>query len=364
MLYHFVYSLQPYFSPLNVFRYITFRAALCGAFSLLLCLLLGQWVIRGIRRLALGQRIREEVPQRHQAKAGTPTMGGVLVVGSIIISLLLLGDLRNSYVVLVLGALIWLALLGFIDDYIKVRMNRPRGLSKRVKLTVQFALALGIGAILYFLPADPELRTRTNFLFFKNIVLDFQSPYFYIPFVALVVVGSSNAVNFADGLDGLACGLLGIAAAAYAVLAYVAGNFRIAEYLNILYLAPAGELTVVCFALMGACLGFLWYNAHPASVFLGDSGSLPLGGLLGLVAVLVKQELLLLLIGGVFVIEAFSVILQVLVFRLAGGKRLFRMAPLHHHFELLGWPESKIVTRFWILGIMFSLCAIATLKVR
>lgn len=364
MLYHLLYPLHHYFGAFNVFRYISFRAAACGAFSLLLCLVLGPLVIRAIKRLAIGQRIREEVPERHQSKAGTPTMGGLLMVGSIIVSVLLFADISNRYVWLAMISLFWLALLGIADDYVKVRLGNPRGLNKRVKLVVQFALALGIGAIIYFFPADPGLRTKTNFLFFKNVQLDFRYAAAYVPFVALVVVGSSNAVNLADGLDGLACGLLGVAAGAYTVFAYVAGNYRLAKYLDVIFLLPAGELAVVGFALMGATLGFLWFNAHPASVFMGDSGSLPLGGLLGVLAVLVKQELLLVLVGGVFVMEGVSVLLQIACFKMLKGKRLFRMAPIHHHFELLGWPEEKVVTRFWILGILFSLTAIATLKIR
>lgn len=364
MLYHLLYSLRDVVGPLNVFRYISFRAALCGGFSLLLCLVLGPLMIRGIRKLSLGQRIREEVPERHQSKAGTPTMGGLLIVTSIVISVLLFADIANHYVWLLLISLLWLTVLGFADDYVKVRLGRPRGLNKRTKLVVQFALALGIGAIIYFFPADPALRTRTNFLFFKNVQLDFRYAAIYIPFVAVVVTGMSNAVNLTDGLDGLAPGLLGISAAAYAVFAYVGGHYKLARYLDVIFMPKVGEVTVVCAALMGACLGFLWFNAHPASVFMGDSGSLPLGGLLGVIAVLSKQELLIFLVCGVFVIEAVSVLLQVLVFRLFKGRRLFRMAPIHHHFELLGWAEEKVVARFWILGILFSLAAVATLKIR
>jgi phospho-N-acetylmuramoyl-pentapeptide-transferase len=364
MLYHWLTGLRHEFGPLNVFRYITFRAALCGGFSLLLCLALGPAVIRWVRSLSLGQRIREEVPERHQAKEGTPTMGGILMLGSIIVSLLLFGDLNNHYVVIALISLVWLGLLGFADDYVKVRLGRPRGLNKRTKLIVQFALALGIGVMIYLFPADPAIRTRTNLLFFKNVQIDFHTPFIYVPFVALVIVGFSNAVNLTDGLDGLACGLLGVAAAAYAVLAYVSGNFQLAHYLDVIFVPKTGELAVVAFTLMGAAIGFLWFNSHPAAIFMGDTGSLPLGGLLGVLAVLTKQEILLLLVGGVFVIEAGSVLLQVFVFRLGKGKRLFRMAPLHHHFELKGWAEEKVVVRFWILGILFAVSAIASLKVR
>jgi len=364
MLYHWLFGLRHVFSPFNVFRYITFRAALCGGLSLLLCLLLGPMVIRWVKRMALGQRIREEVPQRHRAKEGTPTMGGLLMLGSIIISLLLFGDLSNQYVLISLISVVWLGLLGFADDYVKVRLGRPRGLNKRTKLIVQFALALGIGTIIYLFPADPAIRTHTNLLFIKNVHIDFRTPFLYVPFVALVIVGFSNAVNLTDGLDGLACGLLGVAAGAYAVLSYVGGNFQLAKYLDLIFVPKTGELAVVALTLTGAAIGFLWFNSHPASIFMGDTGSLALGGLLGVLAVLTKQEILLLLVGGMFVVEAVSVLLQILVFRLGKGRRLFRMAPLHHHFELKGWTEEKVVVRFWILGILFGVMALATLKVR
>jgi phospho-N-acetylmuramoyl-pentapeptide-transferase len=363
MLYDLLYPLRHLFGPLNVLRYITFRSAAAGGFALLLCLVLGPVVIRGIRHLALGQRIREEVPERHQGKAGTPTMGGLLIVGVIILAVGLFADLTNRYVLITLGSLVWLTGLGFADDFVKVRLNRPRGLNKRAKLIVQFALALAIGvAIFYLLPAESGMRTRTNLLFWKNARPDIGL--FYIPLVALIVVGFSNAVNLTDGLDGLACGLLGVSGGAYAVLSYVAGNRQLAKYLDVIFVPGADELVIVCFALMGAAIGFLWFNSNPASIFMGDSGSLPLGGLLGVIAVLVKQELLLVLVGGVFVIEAVSVLLQIAFFHLGHGKRLFRMAPIHHHFELAGWPEQKVVTRFWILGILFAIAAIATLKIR
>jgi phospho-N-acetylmuramoyl-pentapeptide-transferase len=364
MLYNLLYPLHTTVGPLNVFRYISFRAAICGAFCLVICLFLGPAVIRGIKHLRLGQRIREEVPERHQSKEGTPTMGGLLIVGSMLLGIALFADLSNHYIWLAIIALVWLGTLGLVDDFVKVRRGRPRGLNKRTKLIVQFALALGIAVIVYYLPADPALRTRTNLLFFKNAQLDFHTPWLYIPFVALVIVAASNAVNLTDGLDGMAGGLLGISGAAYAAFAYIAGHYKLARYLDVMFVPRAGELAIVCLALTGACLGFLWYNAHPAQVFMGDTGSLPLGGLLGVVAVLAKQELLLLLVGGVFLIEEVSVALQVLVFRLFKGKRLFRMAPIHHHFELAGWAETKIVTRFWILGILFAMTALATLKIR
>ncbi|MEO0107625.1 MAG: phospho-N-acetylmuramoyl-pentapeptide-transferase [candidate division WOR-3 bacterium] len=364
MLYQLLYHMHDRIGLLSLFRYITLRAALCGGFCLLVCLVFGPLVIRWARRLAFGQQIREEVPARHQAKAGTPTMGGLLIVGAIVAGILLFADLANTYVLFALSTLIWLGLLGFADDYVKVRLKRPRGLNKRVKLAAQIALGLAVGTIVCLRSSESAELTRTNFLFLKNLQIDFRSPLVYVPFVALVIVACSNAVNLADGLDGLACGLLGIAASAYAAFAYIAGNVKFARYLDVIWVPGSGELTIVCLGLMGAVLGFLWFNAHPATIFMGDSGSLPLGGLLGMVAVLVKQELLLLVVGGVFVVETVSVLLQVAGFHLLRGRRVFRMAPIHHHFELLGWSEEKIVTRFWILGILFALVAVATLKIR
>jgi phospho-N-acetylmuramoyl-pentapeptide-transferase len=362
VLYDLLVPLRESFGPLNLLRYITFRAAAAGATSIVLTLLLGPALIRAVRRLNIGQRIREEVPQRHQGKAGTPTMGGVLILAAGVIATLLFADLENRQIQLGLLTLVWLGSLGFWDDYVKVRLGRPRGLSKTTKLVAQLALALFIGAVLYFVPVDPLRRSHTNVLLFKNLVADFG--WLYIPFVMTVIVGTSNAVNLSDGLDGLAPGLMVIALATYAVLAYVSGHFRIAQYLNVMFVPTAGETAVFCMALTGACLGFLWFNAHPAEVFMGDTGSLPLGGVLGLAAVLTKHEVLLPIVGGVFVLEAGSVLLQVGYFRATRGRRLFRMAPIHHHFELAGWAEPKVVTRFMILAALFGLAALATLKIR
>jgi phospho-N-acetylmuramoyl-pentapeptide-transferase len=257
---------------------------------------------------------------------------------------------------------VWLGALGFADDYVKVKLHKPRGLSKTVKFIAQFALALFVGAVLYFVPVDPANRSTTNVLLLKNVVIQFS--WFYIPFVMFVIVSASNAVNLADGLDGLAAGLMTIALGSYAVLCYVSGHIRLAQYLNIMFIPTGGEMTVFCLALVGACLGFMWFNAHPAQVFMGDTGSLPLGGLLGLVAILCKHEILLPIIGGVLVMETGSAILQIAYFRATKGKRLFRMAPLHHHFELAGWSEPQVVTRFMILAVLFGLGALATLKIR
>ena len=362
MLYHFLAPLREAFSPLNLFRYITFRAAAAGAVSLVLTLILGPVLIRLVRRLQLGQNVREEVPDSHRRKAGTPTMGGVLILAAGLVGILLFADLGNRLVQLGIAVLCGLGALGLWDDYVKVRVGRPRGLNKTTKLVCQFGLALGVGAVLYFAPPDPAIRSQTNFLLYKNLVLEFS--WLYVPFVMLMIVGFSNAVNLADGLDGLAAGLLVIALGIYAGLCYVSGHAGLAEYLNIMFVRSSGEMTVYCLALVGATLGFLWFNAHPAQVFMGDTGSLPLGGALALAAVVSRHELLLFIIGGVFVLETLSVILQVGWFRTTGGRRLFRMAPLHHHFELKGWAETQVVTRFMILAVLFGLVALASLKIR
>jgi phospho-N-acetylmuramoyl-pentapeptide-transferase len=362
MLYHLLYPLKDYFQPLNLFRYITFRAVYAGALALFICLFLGPWVIRKIKQMSIGQNIRDEVPAQHKTKAGTPTMGGILMIFAILISTLLFADLTNHHTLLGLFIIIAFGLLGYADDYQKVKMGKPRGLRKRTKLIFQILFALIVGVVLYYFPMNPEIKTVTNFLFLKNIQVDFR--FFYIPFVVFVIVLTSNAVNLADGLDGLAVGLLGISAGGYAVLSYVSGHSKLAEYLNILYVPSAGEVTIFAFAILGACLGFLWFNTYPAQIFMGDTGSLPLGAVIGFLAVVVKQEFLLVFIGGVFVIEAVTVFLQVVYFHSTRGKRLFRMAPLHHHFELCGWQEPKIVVRFWVLGILLALLAISTLKIR
>ncbi|MGB9742198.1 MAG: phospho-N-acetylmuramoyl-pentapeptide-transferase [candidate division WOR-3 bacterium] len=362
MLNYFLTPLARYFWPFNLFRYITFRAAMAGVVAIVLTLLVGGPLIRLLKRLQIGQHIRDEVPERHRQKAGTPTMGGALILISAIIGIVLFGDLTNQAVLLGLAVLVLLGILGFWDDYVKVRGGRPRGINKRTKLAFQLLVAGGVGAVLYFLPTDPALKSKTNFLLFKNIIVDFGV--LYIPMVMFVLVGSSNAVNLSDGLDGLAPGLLAVALASYTALCYVAGNFKIARYLNIQYVPVAGEMAVLCLALTGACLGFLWFNSYPAEIFMGDTGSLPLGGALGLAAIVSKHELLLPIIGGVFILEAGSVLLQVLYFHSTGGRRIFRMAPLHHHYELKGWAEPKIVTRFMIIAVLCGMVALATLKVR
>lgn len=360
MLYHLLYPLKAQITVFNLFRYITFRAAYGAVTALVISFILGPRLIRTLKSLGVAERIREDVPERHRPKGGTPTMGGILLLIAIVVPLLLWGDLTNRFTQIILFSSIWLGGLGFFDDYLKLR--RGRGLGPRYKLLGQALLGLYVGLMLLLFPLKEGYASLTSLLFLKNTFVDFGP--FYLPFVILVVVGTSNAVNLTDGLDGLAIGIVAVAAAAYGSLAYVVGHFKMASYLNVLFISGAGELAVFCFSLVGAALGFLWFNAHPAQIFMGDTGSLLLGGTLGVVAVLIKQEILLLLVGGVFVIEAASVILQVLYFKKTKGKRLFRMAPLHHHFELMGWKESKTVVRFWILAILFALLALSTLKIR
>jgi phospho-N-acetylmuramoyl-pentapeptide-transferase len=377
MLYYlFVFLLRPHFSPLNVFRYITVRTAMASSSALLLSLLLGPWVIERLRELQVKQYIREEGPKGHQKKAGTPTMGGVLIVASIVIPTLLWADLRNPYVILATGATLAFGAIGFVDDYNKVVRKRNMGLRPRAKFSLQVLTCVVVGIVLLSLQSQGVYSTQLSVPFFKrlhpNLVIssllarDFVWPLAYVPFVlflVLVIVGCSNAVNLTDGLDGLAIGCVLVSAVALTVLTYLSSNAKFADYLDIQKIPDAGELVIFCGSLAGASLGFLWYNAHPAEMFMGDVGSLALGGAIGTVAVIIKQEILLLSIGGVFVLEALSVIIQVGSFKLT-GKRVFRMAPLHHHFELLGWSESKIIVRFWIVALVFALFSLTTLKLR
>jgi phospho-N-acetylmuramoyl-pentapeptide-transferase len=361
MLYHLLYPLHELFSPLNVFRYITFRSAYATVTALLLCFIFGPPLVRRLREIKVRQIIREEGPRSHLTKAGTPTMGGVLIVAAIVLPTLLWASLQNPYVILAVAVTLVLGGLGFLDDYLHVVRRTPKGLLGRYKLIVQIAVGLAVGVVLYLHPTEPGLGTATTLPFTKTRVLDLG--FFYIPFVALVVTATSNSVNLTDGLDGLATGLMALAAAAFAGLAYVSGHARLAEYLNIPFIPGGSELTIFCMAMFGAALGFLWFNSHPAEVFMGDTGSLALGGALGTVAVMLKKELLLVLLGGIFVAEALSVILQVLSFKLR-HKRIFRMAPIHHHFELKGWPESKVVIRFWIVGVLLVLLSLSTIKLQ
>ena len=377
MLYYLLYHvLQPYFSPLNVFRYITVRTAVASLTALFLCLVLGPWVIQKLREMQIGQYIREEGPQRHHAKAGTPTMGGVLIILAIVIPVLLWADLRNPYVLLALASTLAFAGIGFADDYNKVVRKRNLGITGRTKMFLQILTSFGVGIVLLLLTAKGVYSTALIMPFFKNFRPDLVIkpllaqpllwPVAFLPFLiflVLVLVGSSNAVNLTDGLDGLAIGCVVVAGSAFTVMTYITSHARFAEYLDIQKIPAVGELTIFCGAMVGASLGFLWYNAHPADVFMGDVGSLALGGAIGTVAVIIKQEVLLFFVGGVFVIEALSVILQVASFKLT-GKRIFKMSPLHHHFELSGWSESKIIVRFWICAIVFALFSLTTLKLR
>jgi phospho-N-acetylmuramoyl-pentapeptide-transferase len=377
MLYYLLYHvLQKYFSPLNVFRYITVRTVYASLTAMFLALVFGPWLIRKLRELQIGQFIREEGPQEHKKKAGTPTMGGVLIVLSTAVPTLLWADLSNMFVLLGLFALLAFAAIGFVDDYAKVAKRQNLGLTGKKKLTLQILVSSVVTVTLLVLATHSAYSTQLIVPFVKRFRPDLvihglmSSPHLwplaFIPFlifVAVVITGSSNAVNLTDGLDGLAIGCTVIAAGALTVLTYVSSNFRWANYLEIQYIPRVGELTVFCGALVGASLGFLWYNAHPAEVFMGDVGSLALGGTLGTIAVIIKQEVLLVFVGGIFVVEALSVILQVGSFKLR-GKRIFRMAPIHHHFELLGWSESKVIVRFWIAALVFALFALTTLKLR
>ncbi len=377
MLYYLLYEvLRHYFSPLNVFRYITVRTVYASLTAMFLALVFGPGLIRRLRELQIGQYIREEGPQEHRKKAGTPTMGGVLIVLSTAVPTILWADLTNPFILLSLFALLAFAAIGFIDDYAKVLKQRNLGLTAKKKLVLQVLVSLVVGVSLLVLVTRNAYTTQLVFPFLKRLHPDLvihsllKSPHLwflaFVPFlffVVVVIVGSSNAVNLTDGLDGLAIGCTVIAAGALTVLTYVSSNSRWAAYLDIQYIPRVGELTVFCGALVGASLGFLWYNAHPAEIFMGDVGSLSLGGTLGVVAVIIKQEILLFFVGGIFVLEAVSVILQVGSFKLR-GKRIFRMAPIHHHFELLGWSESKVIVRFWIAALVFALFALTTLKLR
>jgi phospho-N-acetylmuramoyl-pentapeptide-transferase len=346
---------------LNVFRYITFRVAAAVVTALILSWLLGPWFIRQLRRLSVGQNIRDVGPQAHQVKAGTPTMGGLLILFATLVPTLLWADLGNVYVWIVMIVTTAFGAIGFADDYLKVSHHRNLGLTARAKFWLQVVVGMGLGIALLVLPAGAGFNPTLTFPFIKKLVLHLG--YLYIPFVAFVLVGASNAVNLTDGLDGLAIGATSVAAATYAVFTYIAGNRVIAGYLQISYVPGVGEVAVFCGALVGASLGFLWFNSHPAEVFMGDVGSLSIGAAIGSVAVLGKQEILLIVVGGVFVLEALSVIIQVTSFKLR-GKRVFRMAPLHHHFELSGWAEPKVIVRFWILSILFALLSLSTLKLR
>ena len=361
MFYHVLYPLHQTFSAFNVFRYITFRTAYAIMTALIISWLIGPYVIRLLRSLQVGQVVRDDGPQSHLSKAGTPTMGGVLLLAALGVSVLLWGNLGTPYVWLLLGTTLCFGAIGFYDDYLKTVRKSPTGLRAKYKFGTEIIVAGVMVGLLLLMSEDRSSITQLSVPFFKDFAPELG--WWYLPFAIFVIVGTSNAVNLTDGLDGLAIGPVIIATLAYTGLSYVAGNARFAEYLNILHVPGAGEVAVFCGSLLGASLGFLWFNSYPAQVFMGDVGSLSLGGALGMIAVLAKHELLLVIIGGLFVIETLSVIVQVVSFKLT-GKRVFRMAPLHHHFEEKGWQEPKVIVRFWIIAITLALLSLSTLKLR
>ncbi len=358
MLYHLLYPLHTEYSVFYIFRYITFRTIYATITALVISFIFGPWLIEKLSRLQIGQTIRKVGPESHFKKEGTPTMGGTLILLAIVLPTLLWADLSNIYVWVTLLITVGFGAVGFMDDYRKIQHRSSDGLSAREKMLLLTLMAAGAGIILFLYPA---FQTTLAVPFFKDVAPDLGI--FYIPFAVLVIVGASNAVNLTDGLDGLAIGPTIIASGTYLLFAYLAGNARLASYLQISSVQGAGELSVLCGAMVGAGLGFLWFNTYPAQVFMGDVGSLSLGGELGTIAVITKQEIVLVIVGGIFVIEALSVIFQVSSFRIY-GRRIFRMAPLHHHFELKGWPEPKIIVRFWIISIILALVALSTLKLR
>jgi phospho-N-acetylmuramoyl-pentapeptide-transferase len=359
VLYHLLYPLRTAFGAFNVFRYITFRSIFAILTALIISMVVGAWFIRKLRELQIGQFIREDGPQSHLSKTGTPTMGGLMIIFAILAATALWADLDNPYIWLLVLVTLGFGLIGFFDDYFKVIKKHNQGLSGRAKLVTQTLVAL-VPAIWFYV--NPGFDTTLTVPFFKQIQPDLGL--FFIPLAVFVIVGCANAVNLTDGLDGLAIGPVTIAAAFYMVFCYLAGNVKIAAYLQIPYVRGVGELSIYLGAMVGAGIGFLWFNAYPAQVFMGDVGALALGGALGTVALAAKQEILLAVVGGLFVVEALSVILQVSFFKVSNGRRIFRMAPLHHHFELKGWPEPKVIVRFWIIAIILGLVSLSALKLR
>jgi len=360
VFYHIFYPLRDLWFGFNVFKYITFRAAFAAISAFLMCIILGPTIIKLLTTLEVGEKtFRPDAPALHKfygSKSGTPTMGGILIIAAILASTILWARLDNPYIWLAMAVTLWLGAIGFADDYIKLKDNSTRGLRVLTKFSGQLIIGLIVALFLYF---SADGTTLLHFPFLKKLVLDLGI--FYIPFVIIVIAGSSNAVNLTDGLDGLAMGCMIMIAATYSAMSYVAGHFKISNYLGIPFVTHAAEISIFCAAILGSGLGFLWFNSHPASIFMGDTGSLALGGAIGTVAVLIKKEILLLVVGGVFVIEALSVIIQVASFKLR-KKRVFLMAPLHHHFQLKGWAESKITIRFWIVSAILALFTLATLK--
>ncbi|MHB8771697.1 MAG: phospho-N-acetylmuramoyl-pentapeptide-transferase [Syntrophales bacterium] len=359
MLFHLLYPLHTTYSFFNVFRYITFRAIYAAITALVICFVIGPWLIRKLQELQIGQTIREDGPNSHLTKKGTPTMGGILIIFAVTISTLLWANLTVGYIWLVVMVMLGFGLIGFLDDYRKFTQQNSRGVPGKVRLAAEIAIALFVSIILF---VKPGFNSNVTIPFFKTVLPNLG--WGYVLLATFIIVGAANAVNLTDGLDGLAIGPAITCFMTYLLFAYFAGNIKIASYLQIPYVAGTGELAIFCGAVVGAGIGFLWYNAYPAQVFMGDVGALSLGGSLGTLAVLTKQEILLAIVGGIFVLETVSVIFQVGWFKISNGKRIFRMAPLHHHFELKGWAEPKVIVRFWIISILFALVAISTLKLR
>ena len=367
MLYELLLPLKTYYSPLNLFQYITFRSASAAIVALFISFLIGPWIIHKLRFHQIGEEIRSSGPESHLVKKGTPTMGGIIILGSVILPTLLFADLSNTFIQIILLSLIWMGIIGFLDDYLKVVKKFEKGLIGKYKLIGQISLGVVISFWLYNTSEYQDVVSSTSIPFLKNYEIDFGL--FYPLIIILVITGTSNAVNLTDGLDGLATGLVAIATLVFGAIAYASGRFDYSDYLNILYLPGTGELFIFCMALIGASIGFLWYNANPAKIFMGDTGSLSMGAALGTLAILLKKEILLIIIGGVFVIESLSVIIQVGYFKYSKhkygeGRKFFKMAPLHHHFELSGWHENHVVVRFWIIGIIFALLSLTTFKIQ
>ncbi len=367
MLYELLYPLRELFFGFNIFQYISFRAIGAAITALLISFLIGPKIIRTLLVHQIGETIRKSGPASHQEKEGTPTMGGIIILLAIILPTILWARLDDRYILLILMATLWMGGIGFLDDYLKVIKKYPKGLIARYKMIGQISLGLIIGSILYFNPISEPIKSVISLPFVANGTFDLG--WFYIPLVVLVITGTSNAVNLTDGLDGLATGLVAIATLVFGAIAYASGRFDYSDYLNILYLPGTGELFIFCLALIGASIGFLWYNAHPAKVFMGDTGSLAMGAALGTLAVLLKKEILLVIIGGVFVAESLSVIIQLGYFKYTKkkygeGKRFFKMAPIHHHFEIYGWNENHVVIRFWIIGILLAFLSLTTFKIQ
>lgn len=360
MFYHLILPLKEYVSFLNIFRYISFRSMAAAVTALLFVLILGNIMIRWLQKLKLGEEIRALGPESHKSKAGTPTMGGVMIIGAVIFSMLFWGNFKNHYVIILMTATVMLTALGFTDDYIKSVLKKKDGVKPGVKLFFQILIAAGVACSIYFFPSSVKDASTLYIPFVNNAIMNLGAV--WIVFAVIVIIGSSNAVNLTDGLDGLATGTVAIVAVTLSLMTYLTGNIKSAEYLLIPYIAHGAELTVFLSALIGALIGFLWFNSNPATVFMGDTGSLALGGIIGIVAVMIKKEVFLFIVGGVFVIEALSVIIQVVSFK-SRGKRVFKMAPIHHHFELSGWPEQKVVVRMWILGVLLAILGLASLKI-